>query len=108
MSSVPVQFLIYVSPEPTCSNAPVIVPLTGCLEVKVGVTKTFNITLVNECNPNITGIADLIVSQGISGMTYDNLTDSLTNDSLSYMIFTWTPQLSQVGPQQLCTIGFTE
>ena len=95
-------------PQPICGIAPVIVPLTGCLEVKVGVTKTFNITLVNECNPNITGLADIIVSQGISGMTNGNLTDSLTNDSVSYMLFTWTPQLSQVGLQQLCTIGYTE
>ncbi|CAF4857703.1 unnamed protein product, partial [Rotaria socialis] len=41
-------------------------------------------------------------------MEAGNLTYSPTNDSFVYVIFTWTPQLSQLGPQVLCTIAFTE
>ncbi|CAF4830281.1 unnamed protein product, partial [Rotaria sp. Silwood1] len=108
MSSVPVQFLIYVMPEPTCSISPVIIPLTGCLEVKVGTMKTFNISIINQCDPDVSDIADLIVSNGITGMQAGNLTYSSTNDSLLYVTFTWTPQLSQLGSQILCTIAFTD
>ncbi|CAF1245134.1 unnamed protein product, partial [Rotaria sordida] len=108
LSSVPVQFLIYVMPEPTCSTSPTIIPLKGCLEVKVGVMKTFNISVVNQCDPTETDITDLFVSNSISGMVAGNLTSSPTNDSLLYVIFTWTPQLSQLGSQILCTIAFTD
>ena len=95
-------------PDPTCYAAPIIVPLTGCMEAAVGVTKTFNITLVNQCNPNNTDLAELFVSQEIAGMDYGNLTDTPNNDSVCFLIFTWTPQLSQLGPQQMCLIGYTE
>jgi hypothetical protein len=108
MSSVPVQFLIYVTAEPTCSIPPVITPLTGCMEVKIGVAKTFNITVVNQCNPNVTDLADFVITQGIPGMWNGNFTESPTKDTVYYMLFTWTPQLSQLGLQQLCTIAFTE
>ncbi|CAF1397320.1 unnamed protein product [Rotaria magnacalcarata] len=108
MSSVPVQFLIYVMPQPSCTIAPIIIPLAGCLEVKVGVMNTFNITVANQCDPDIADISDLIVSNGITGMQAGNLSYSPTNDSFVYVIFTWTPQLSQLGPQTLCTIAFTE
>ena len=88
MSSVPVQFLIYVMPEPTCSNAPVIVPLTGCMEVKVGVLKTFTIYAVNNCNPNLTDLADIFIAKSIVGAQDGNLTDSPTNASVTYLPFT--------------------
>lgn len=108
MSSVPVQFLIYVMPEPSCSVAPVIVPLTGCLEVKVGVMKMFSIYAVNNCNPNFTELSDIVVSKSIVGAQDGNLTDSSTNASVTYLPFTWIPQANQLGPQQLCVIAVTE
>ena len=108
MSSVPVQFLIYVMPEPACSQAPIIIPLAGCLELTVGVSKTFTLFAMNLCDPNVANIADIIVSQGITGMQVGNLTTWATNASLVYVTLTWTPQLSQMGPQQLCTTAYTE
>jgi hypothetical protein len=108
MSSTPVQFLIYVMPQPTCSDAPVIIPLGGCLEVTVNVSISFNISVLNLCNPNVTAIADIIVSSESVGIQGDTLTNSLMNASLSYKTFTWTPQATQLGPQQLCVIAYTE
>jgi hypothetical protein len=108
MSSVPLQFLIYVMPEPTCSLSPIIMPLTDCLELTVGVSTTFTLFVMNLCDPNVAEIADIIVSQGITGMQMDNITSSSTNASLVYATFTWTPQVNQMGPQQLCTIAYTE
>ncbi len=108
MSSVPVQFLIYVMPEPACSTSPIIIPLSDCLEVTVGVTKTFNLTVFNVCGSNTTNITAIIMSQGISGMQVGNVTQSSTNSSLSYVTFTWTPQASQNGSQELCLIAYTK
>ncbi len=107
MSSVPVQFLIYVLPQPTCSNKPIIFPLSGCLEVQVGVSVSFNISAINLCNSTWITLSTIIVSSGITGMTNGNLINSTTNASISYITFTWTPQANQVGSQQLCTVAYT-
>ncbi|UJR24539.1 hypothetical protein I4U23_005914 [Adineta vaga] len=89
MSSVPVQFLIYVQPQPTCGLKPIILPLTGCLDVQVGVSTSFDY-------------------QHISGMNASNLITSSINASISYITFTWIPQINQVGSQKLCVIASTE
>jgi hypothetical protein len=108
MSSVPVQFLIYVMPEPACSNAPVIIPLTVCLDVTVGIPINFDLFALNLCQPNITDMADIIISKEITGITINNMTISSTNTSLAYITITWTPQANQIGPQQMCAIAYTE
>ena len=107
MSSVPVQFLIYVLPQSSCSIKPIIFPLSGCLEVRVGVSVSFNIAAINLCDPNVATLSSIIVSSGITGMTNGYLTNSTTNSSISYITFTWTPQANQVGSQQLCTVAYT-
>jgi hypothetical protein len=107
MSSVPVQFLIYVLPQPQCSQAPIIFPLSGCLEVEAGISMSFNLTAMSLCNRTISNLTDIVVSSGISGMSKSNLTNVPTNLSLSYVKFTWTPQDNQVGFQELCVIAFT-
>ncbi len=107
MSSVPVQFLIYVSPEPVCPEAPVFIPPTGCLEMTAGVKTNFNIFVLDLCDPTIVGIADIVVAQSSSGMALSSLQSSSTNTSLFYKTLTWTPQANQIGPQQLCMIAYT-
>ena len=107
MSSVPVQFLVYILPEPTCPKQPVIIPLAGCMEVTTGVSKSFTIFVQNFCNPNTIKIVDMIVSPVIDGMQRSNLTQMPTNSSLSRITFTWTPQMSQIGPQEMCMIAYT-
>jgi hypothetical protein len=108
MSSVPVQFLIYVMPPPTCLIPPVIIHLSGCLEVTVNVSKSFNISALNSCNSTISNITEIVVTSGITGMEVSNLTQVVTNLSLYYLTFTWTPQANQAGLQQLCIVAVTE
>ena len=107
MSSIPVQFLIYVLPQPKCSQVPLILPLTGCLEVQAAVSISFNITVMSLCNQAVSNVTDVVVSSGINGMSKGSLTESPTNSSLSYVTFNWTPQNNQVGYQELCVIAFT-
>ncbi|CAM4784705.1 unnamed protein product [Rotaria magnacalcarata] len=105
MSSVPVQFLIYVLPTPSCSLLSVILPLTSCLQVQTGVTTNFTLYAMNLCGSGVT-ITDIIVSKAISGMIAGNLTNSATNSSLVYVTYTWTPQVNQVGLQKFCAIAY--
>ncbi|CAF5048078.1 unnamed protein product [Rotaria sp. Silwood1] len=107
MSSVPVQMLIYVQPQPACSDAPIIFPLSRCLEVQVGISISFNLSIMDLCNQTVAKLADIIISSAITGMTRDNLTSSPTNSSVSYVTFAWTPQANQAGSKQLCVIAFT-
>jgi hypothetical protein len=41
-------------------------------------------------------------------MNVSDTFDSLTNGSVSYATFTWTPVIHQLGSQQLCVIAYTE
>ncbi len=108
MSSVPVQLLIYVMDQPTCGLPPVMLPLKRCFDAQVGVSISFNMSAMTLCNPNISDIDTITFSNGIDGMNVSDTTDSLTNASVSYATFTWTPVISQLGPQQLCVIAYTE
>jgi hypothetical protein len=108
MSSVPVQFLIYVMPQPACGLAPVMLPFDSCLDVQVGVQISFNMSAMTLCNPNVSNVNNIFVASGISGMSVNNLTESSTNASVSYVTFTWTPSASQLGSQQLCVLAYTE
>ena len=82
-------------------------PLEDCLEASIGITMAFNITVSNSCDPADANIADLLVSQSVDGIQTDALMDSPVNVSQSYMTFTWTPQPTQIGSQQLCMIAYT-
>jgi hypothetical protein len=108
MSSVPVQFLIYVIAQPACGLAPVMLPLDLCFDVQVGVSISFNMSAMTLCNPNISYIDSVFVASGIAGMNVSNTTSYPTNESVSYITFTWTPLTSQLGSQQLCVIAYTK
>lgn len=105
MSSVTVQFLIYVQPTPPCSTPPIIIPLTISMNVQVGVRIGFTIYALDYCGSSVT-ITSIIVAQQISGMTAGSLTAVPTNASLSYINMTWTPSVTQVGSQQLCVYAY--
>ena len=107
MSSVPVQFLIYVLPTPTCSLSPLILPLTSCLEVKVGIAINITLYAMNLCGTSAS-ITDIVVSKAITGMVAGSLKNSTTNSSLVGVTYTWTPQLNQIGSQDMCTIAYNE
>ena len=108
MSSIPVQFLIYVVPEPNCAEKPIILPVQGCLEVAVSVLFSFNVTILNRCDWNYTSIAELVMSKTIPGVQPGNLTVSENDPSVVYMTWTWTPSLIQAGNQEICFIACTK
>ena len=108
MSSVVVQFLIYVLPAPNCSQASVIIPLTGCLEIEVNVPVTFTLFAMNYCNRTRTIITDLIPTVGINGMNVSGLSNSSTNTSLVFITLTWIPQSNQIKLQEFCAVAYTK
>ena len=108
MSSVPVQLLIYVMDTPTCGLAPIILPLSRCMEVQVGVTISFNISAMTRCDPDVSDIDTIIISTAILGMNSSDTIESTTNASISYNTFVWKPTASQIGSQQLCVIAYSE
>lgn len=108
MSSVPVQFLIYVLPTPNCSISPLILFSNAtCMEVSIGVPKIFNITVLNYCDPQIIPITDIIAYPFLDGLQQGNLTNTSSNASLSYVTFIWTPQSNQLGEQVFCFTAYT-
>jgi len=108
MSSVPVQFLIYVLPTPHCTQPPMILPLTDCLEVQVNVSVTFTLYIMDFCNNTISTITDLIPATSINDMQVSSLVNSTTNISLAYVTLSWTPQIDQLGSQQFCAVAYTK
>jgi len=108
MSSIPVQFLIYVLPTPNCPQPPMILPLTDCLEVEVNVSVTFTLYVMNFCNNTISTITDLIPATNIDGIEASSLVNSTTNKSLAYVTLTWTPEINQIGPQQFCAVAYNK
>jgi hypothetical protein len=107
MSSVPVQFLIYVLPTPSCPQLPLILPLTDCLEVQVGTSVNFTLYAMTLCN-GTTSIIDIRQILGISGMQVSNVTNSTSNIAMAYVTLSWTPQLNQIGWQEFCAIAYTK
>lgn len=83
MSSIPVQFLLYIIDPPVCGLAPIILPPSVSLNVQVGVPISFNISAVTLCNPNVSHIDSIKVTTAINGMNISNTTDSATNTSVS-------------------------
>jgi hypothetical protein len=108
MSSVPIQFLIYVLPTPKCPQPPIILPLTDCLQVEVNVSTTFILYVMNLCNVTLSTITTIMPRTFIDGMDIDNLINSTTNTSLVYTTLTWTPQFYQIGSQQFCAVAYTK
>jgi hypothetical protein len=107
MSSVPVQFLVYVIAIPTCPQSPLIVPSTDCLNVQVGIPINFTLYAMTSCNVTTVIIVDIMQTISIDGMQMGNLTNSTANASLVYVTLTWTPQMYQIGSQEFCVIAYT-
>lgn len=106
MSSVPVQFLVYVLPTPDCATPPELTVAMDCFEAQVGVPFSFTITAINKCDPSDSRISDILVSTNIPGVQAGSLVQA--SDKLSASIqYTWTPQSNQLGPQMFCTTAFT-
>ena len=107
MSSVSVQFLIYVQDPPRCSTPPTVLPLAMCLEFQVGVAKSFNVSALNTCNPRDASVGDILPSQSIAGLSNGVIRDATGNGTIAYVTYTWTPEMNQVGNQELCFVAYT-
>ncbi|CAF3703060.1 unnamed protein product [Rotaria socialis] len=108
MSSAPAQFLIYVLPTPTCPIPPVIMPATDCFEILAGIPTDIQLLVVNNCNPTVADISDVIMSKTLSGLDMTDMAALPTNDSLILVEFNFTSQSNQIGPQTFCVIAYTE
>lgn len=108
MSSIPVQFLVYVIAAPPCGLAPVILPPNVCADVQVGTSVTFNISAMTSCDPRVSNISLITISGNNAGMNVSNTIPSLANTSVSYITVKWTPQTDQLGSQRFCAIAYSE
>ena len=106
MSSIPVQFLIHVLPTPKCSDLPLFEPITDCLEAQIGIEITFDLYAQNSCDSDISYISDIIITTSIHSINY-SLLQYEDDYSYTYRTFVWTPQLIDIGPQQICATAFT-
>lgn len=105
MSSVPVQFLIYVLPVLTCTIEPEVLPIGDCLELKTNVSVNLTVYAKNSCGNNV-AITDILISKGINGLKSSNLKNSTTDSTLSYITLSWTPSIYQTGAKELCFMAF--
>ena len=95
-------------PEPACSTPPDLIPLTTCLEVTVGVPQKFNISALNQCDPSIVDMSDILISKDVVGLNKSAMVISSTNTYLAYITIIWTPTSDQIGLQEICAIAYTE
>lgn len=107
MSSVPVQFLIYVRGPPACATPPVILPLNICLEVQVGVSIRFNMSAQHFCSASVSVLTDINLSNPVNGMNHSSLKNITIGGSLAYVNYQWTPNINQIGFQQVCFVAYT-
>ena len=103
LSSVPVQFLVYVVQPPSCTILPYVFELSNrtCIPVGVGQTFTTRLYAINSCGSGVT-ILD-IATLSFSGMVQSNLIKE--SSVVYYKTLTWTPTSSQVGFQVMCAMA---
>ncbi|CAF4471631.1 unnamed protein product, partial [Rotaria socialis] len=106
MSSVPIQFLVYVYAATNCTIKPLLLSdmASGdCLGAEVGVSVVMHFTAVNLCGSDreIIDIATLSFPTIIKSA----VVQSPTNASIWSMEMTWIPSAMQVGSQVLCAVA---
>ncbi|CAF3689630.1 unnamed protein product [Rotaria sordida] len=105
LSGVPVQFLVHVVNQASCTTEPVIagIPLEdSCISIAVGQTFNSMLLAINYCGASVT-IVD------ISTLSFPNMIKgSLVkfNTSTYYKTLSWTPTSSQLGYQVMCAMAF--
>ncbi|CAF0902230.1 unnamed protein product, partial [Didymodactylos carnosus] len=104
LSSVPVQFFIYVCGNASCMNSPDIIgdPIEGaCIGVQVNVTYITTLYAVNSCGSSVT-ITNIVTQSSVTGLVNRALTHVAINTTLWSQVVTWTPTSPQVGTQIFC------
>lgn len=105
LSSIPVQFLIYVYQPKNCSIPTLTSSSSSCIGVQVGVPYTFTFTAINYCG--LSSNISSIVVQLISGLVTNSLVQisQTSNLSVYQMNVTYTASMSQIGSQSICASG---
>ena len=106
MSSVPIQFLVYVYAVASCTFKPLLISDRNdddCQAAVVGVDMVMRFTVVNQCGSGRT-ILD-IGTLSFPIIFKSPLVQNMTNTSLWSMTITWRPTTGQVGSQVLCAVA---
>ena len=104
LSSIPIQFLIYVYAPKNCS-VPTLTGPSTCIDVQVAVSYTVTLTATNNCG-STSNISDVLV-QSFTGVVQGSLTP-VTPPFVYKRDITYTPLATQVGPQIVCAIALDE
>ena len=99
LSSIPIQFLIYVYATRSCPIPTLTSPST-CVGVQVGIPYTLTLTAINSCGSS-SNISDIVI-QTFTGIVAGSLILITPNKTVYAMNVTYTPIASQVGLQILC------
>jgi hypothetical protein len=106
MSSVPIQFLIYVYAAPSCNLKPLLIGSVydgDCQGTEVGVSFVMTFTAINQCGSGRT--MNDIATLSFPVVTKSALVQNVTNTSLWSMTVTWTPTVTEVGSQVFCAVA---
>ena len=106
MSSVPLQFLVYVYATTACTLEPLIttdINNGDCQGVQVGVSFTMTFTVENRCGSGRT--IDDVAILSFPVVTKSALIQNTTNTAFWSMQITWSPMANQVGSQVLCAVA---
>ncbi len=106
MSSVPLQFLIYVYENLNCTLKPLLISNLqddDCQGAQVGMNFTMTFTAINLCGSQRAIIDIALLSFPI--VSTSALVQNTTNTSLWSMTITWIPTVNQVGAQVLCAVA---
>lgn len=105
LSSISVQFLIYVYVPRNCSS-PTLSSSLICEDVQVGVPYQFTYIAINSCGAS-SNISDIAI-QSFTGIVQNPLIDVNSNKTTYTMLVTYTPVSSQIGVQVLCARAIDE
>ena len=106
LSSVPLQFLIYVYANPTCTLKPILIGNIGdgaCQGVQVGVSFSMTLTAINRCGSG--RVMSDIATLSFPIVTKSALVQNVTNTSLWSLTLTWQPTSTEIGSQVFCAVA---
>jgi hypothetical protein len=107
LSSVPIQFLVYVYASTVCTFKPLLISdrnENDCQAAVVGVNLVVQFTAINRCASGRS--MEDIATLSFPVLTKSALVQNTTNTSLWSMTVSWRPSAGQVGSQVLCAVAY--
>jgi hypothetical protein len=106
LSTVPLQFLIYVYAVPNCTMKPLLtadVNSSICHGVQVGVNFAMTLTAIDRCGGG--RLMSDIATLSFPILIKSALVQNVTNTSLWSITVTWIPTATEVGSQVFCAVA---